>query len=78
MNRFIMEPMDVRQPGEEIEPVVTADLLAVLGVADSGRHAQERAVAEWLQANRPPKVLAVALRADGFVHEREGERRATG
>ncbi len=63
MDRFVMDTKVVRQPGEALDPVVTADLLAILGVTEASSDAQEQAVAQWLSTNPVPRFLAVALRA---------------
>lgn len=61
-----MEPEDVQDPGSARVAVTTRDLLTELGVLDRPRPDQERAVQAWLAQTRPNKVLAAALRRDGF------------
>jgi len=67
MSRFMGEAEDFRLPGEPRRVLVTRDLIEALGVADHPRGEQELAVKAWLVTNKPHQVLALSLRADGFL-----------
>ncbi len=67
MSRFMGEAEDFRLPGEPRRVLVTRDLIEALGVADHPRGEQELAVKAWLVTNEPHQVLALSLRADGFL-----------
>lgn len=69
MSRFMGEAEDFRLPGEPRRVLVTRDLLEDLGVASHPRGEQELAVKAWLVANEPHQLLALSLRADGFLDE---------
>ncbi len=69
MSRFIGEAEDFLRPGESRRLIITGDLLDELGVAESSRSDQERAVKGWLAGNEPHQVLALSLRKDGFLAE---------
>lgn len=69
MSRFIGEAEDFLRPGESRRLIITGDLLDELGVAESSRGDQERAVKGWLAGNEPHQVLALSLRKDGFLAE---------
>jgi len=61
------EAEDFRLPGEPRRVLVTRDLIEELGVAGHPRGEQELAVKAWLATNEPHQVLALSLRADGFL-----------
>lgn len=69
MSRFIGDAKDFSKPGEPRLLVVASDLLEELGIAECGRRDQQRAVDEWLDRNKPNKVLAISLRKAGFLGE---------
>lgn len=69
VSRFVGDHEDFRKPGEPRLLVVIRDLLEGLGVEDSPRAEQEKAVGEWLRDNEPPPVLAASLRDAGFLPE---------
>jgi len=69
MSRFIGEAEDFLRLGESRRLIITGDLLDELGVAESSRADQERAVKGWLAGNEPHQVLALSLRKDGFLDE---------
>jgi hypothetical protein len=77
------EAEDFRLPGEPRRVLVTRDLLEELGVAGHPRGEQQVAVKAWLVTNEPHQVLALSLRADGFLDENvsnnlSNEQRRTG
>lgn len=69
MSRFMGEAEDFRLPGEPRRVLVTRDLIEELGVTGHPRGEQELAVKVWLVTNEPHQVLALSLRADGFLDE---------